>query len=241
MPEPTTDLLETRAVSYSYGAISALRDVNLRLAVGEAVCVIGPNGAGKTTLARVAGGLYAPKKGTVLLDGQPLPHRAHEVVGAGVASVLESRHLFVQQTVVANLELGCYRQSLSSASLAERLEKILALFPALRARAHQRTGTMSGGEQQMVAIGRALMSQPRLLILDEPSMGLSPKITGQVFDALHSLRKQGLSILLVEQNAPLAFELADRGYLMRQGGVVVDGPIDQLTRDDAVRAAYLGE
>jgi branched-chain amino acid transport system ATP-binding protein len=241
MSQPVSPLLEARGVGYSYGAISALRDVDLHVNAGEAVCVIGPNGAGKTTFARVAGGLYPPKTGTITLDGRPVPKRAHDVVAAGVASVLEGRHLFVEQSVAANLELGCYAQKLDDATLAGRLEKILTLFPALRARAQQRTGTMSGGEQQMVAIGRALMSQPRLLILDEPSMGLAPKITGEVFEALHSLRREGLSILLIEQNAPLAFELADRGYLMRQGAIVVDGTIDELTHEDVVRAAYLGE
>jgi branched-chain amino acid transport system ATP-binding protein len=237
----TTPLLEAREVSYSYGAISALHGISLTVAAGEAVCVIGPNGAGKTTFARVAGGLYPPKKGAVLVEGTPLPRRAHDVVGVGVASVLEGRHLFVDQSVVANLELGCYHQKLSRQVVTERLERVLSLFPALRSRSAQRTSTMSGGEQQMVAIGRALMSEPRLLILDEPSMGLSPKITGEVFDALHSLRKGGLSILLIEQNAPLAFELADRGYLVRQGAVVVSGTTDELTSDDVVRSAYLGE
>jgi branched-chain amino acid transport system ATP-binding protein len=241
MTEPTTALLEARAVSYSYGAISALRDVSLRVQPGEAVCVIGPNGAGKTTFARVAGGLYPAKHGSVLLDGRPLPRRSHEVVAAGVASVLEGRHLFVEQSVMTNLQLGCYGSELSKAAIAERVERILTLFPALQPRVHQRTATMSGGEQQMVAIGRALMSEPRLLILDEPSMGLSPKVTGEVFDALHALRRGGLSILLIEQNAPLAFELADRGYLFRQGAVVIEGTIEQLSRDDVVRAAYLGE
>ncbi len=234
-------LLEARGVAYNYGAISALRSVNLYVRPGEAVCVIGPNGAGKTTFARVAGGLYSPAKGEVLLDGKALPRQAHDVVVAGVASVLEGRHLFVEQSVMTNLELGCYRQKADRAGVARRLERIFTLFPTLGDRSHQLTGTMSGGEQQMVAIGRALMSQPRLLILDEPSMGLAPKITGEVFDALHSLRREGLSILLVEQNAPLAFELADRGYLMRQGSIVVDGTIEELAADDVVRAAYLGE
>ncbi|MEO9198757.1 MAG: ABC transporter ATP-binding protein [Antricoccus sp.] len=233
-------LLEASNISYSYGAISALRDVNLTVAAGEAVCVIGPNGAGKTTLSRVVGGLYRPRSGRVLVNGTPLPRRAHEVVSRGVASVLEGRHLFVEQSVIANLELGAYRSGVSKDVLAERLERTMDLFPVLRVRARQRTSTMSGGEQQMVAIGRALMSDPRLLILDEPSMGLAPKITGEVFDALEQLRASGLSILLIEQNAPLAFDLADRGYLMRQGSVVVSGTVDELQRDDIVRAAYLG-
>lgn len=236
-----TPLFEARQVGYSYGAIEALRDVTVAVNAGEAVCVIGPNGAGKTTLARVAGGLYRPRTGEVRINGARLPRGAHDAVGLGVASVLEGRHLFVQQSVLTNLQLGCYRQKLSRAEVAGRLERILSLFPALRERKNQRTGTMSGGEQQMVAIGRALMSQPRLLILDEPSMGLSPKIAGAVFDALLSLRREGLSILLVEQNAPLAFELTDRGYLMRQGSIVVQGTIEDLAAHDVVRTAYLGE
>ena len=236
----TTPLLEARDICYSYGAISAITDVSLTVGSGEAVCVIGPNGAGKTTFSRVVGGLYRPKSGEILIDGRPLPRRAYEVVTQGVASVLEGRHVFIEQSVTTNLELGCYRSGVDKDVVAQRLERTMDLFPVLRKRANQRTSTMSGGEQQMVAIGRALMSEPRLLVLDEPSMGLAPKITGEVFDALERLRSEGLSILLIEQNAPLAFELADRGYLMRQGSIVVGGTIDELEQDDVVRTAYLG-
>ena len=233
-------LLELRGVVYRYGAISALKGVDLHVDRGEAVCVIGPNGAGKTTLARLAGGLYRPAGGTIDVNGEPMPRRPHEVVARGVGSVLEGRHLFVEQTVRTNLELGCYHGKVAKAVVEERLEKVMDLFPVLRKRAGQETSTMSGGEQQMVAVGRALMAEPDILILDEPSMGLSPKITGEVFDALAALRKGGLSILLIEQNAPLAFELADRGYLLRQGEMVVDGDIAELTNDEVVRSAYLG-
>lgn len=235
-----TDLLSAVNVSYSYGAIRALRDIDFRIASGEAVCVIGPNGAGKTTLARVIGGLYTPKSGNIVLDGQPMPSKPHHVVRKGVASVLEGRHLFTEQTVLVNLELGCYGLGIDKPVIAERLERVLGLFPALKPRISQRTATMSGGEQQMVAIGRALMSEPRMLILDEPSMGLAPKITGEVFDTLATLLSEGLAILVIEQNAPLAFELASRGYLLRQGAVVVEGSIEELSRDDTVRSAYLG-
>jgi branched-chain amino acid transport system ATP-binding protein len=240
MTEPDRPLLDARGIVYRYGAISALRGVDLHVGRGEAVCVIGPNGAGKTTLARVAGGLYRPAEGKVLINGEPLSRRPHEVVARGVGSVLEGRHLFVEQTVRTNLELGCYRGGVSKAAVQERLTKVMDLFPVLRVRADQRTSTMSGGEQQMVAVGRALMAEPEILILDEPSMGLSPKITGEVFDALASMSEGGLSILLIEQNAPLAFELADRGYLLRQGSVVVEGSIEELAHDDVVRSAYLG-
>ncbi len=234
------DLLTASRVSYAYGAIRALRDIDFRIGSGEAVCVIGPNGAGKTTLARVIGGMYPPKSGEVLLEGKPMPRKAHEVVKLGVASVLEGRHLFTEQSVHVNLELGCYGLGIGKAAIEERIETVLGLFPALKERISQRTATMSGGEQQMVAIGRALMSEPRLLILDEPSMGLAPKITGEVFDALATLLTDGLAILVIEQNAPLAFELASRGYLLRQGSVVVEGSIEELSTDDTVRAAYLG-
>jgi branched-chain amino acid transport system ATP-binding protein len=240
MTTSSTALLEARDIVFHYGAVNAVAGVSLTVSAGEAVCVIGPNGAGKTTLARVVGGLYPPKSGSVLVDGEHLPKRAEDVVTSGVASVLEGRHLFVEQSVVTNLELGCYRSGISKDEVAQRLEETLDLFPALRKRANQRTSSMSGGEQQMVAIGRALMSRPRLLILDEPSMGLSPKISAEVFTALAHLLENGLSILLIEQNAPLAFELADRGYVMRQGTFVSDGTIKELEQNDAVVAAYLG-
>lgn len=235
-----TPLLLGRDIHYSYGAISALRGVSLRVNRGEAVCVIGPNGAGKTTLARLLSGLYRPARGEVLINGEPLPRQPHQACGRGVGSVLEGRRLFAEQSVRVNLQLGCYRSGVSAAVVEERLQEVTALFPALQARLEQRTSTMSGGEQQMVAIGRALMGTPQVLILDEPSMGLAPKVTGQVFDALARLLQRGMSILLVEQNAPLAFELAARGYLIRQGEVVVEGPVQELMADDAVRAAYLG-
>ena len=182
-------LVEVRNVSYRYGPIAAVKDVSLIVRTGEAVCVIGPNGAGKTTLARVVGGLYRPHRGTVLVSGAPLPRRSHQMVSLGIGSVLEGRHLFVEQSVATNLELGCYRSAVDRATVAERLERVLSLFPALRKRANQRTSTMSGGEQQMVAVGRALMAEPKVLILDEPSMGLSPKISGEVFDVLADLRR----------------------------------------------------
>lgn len=233
-------LLEVRAVSYTYGHIAAVRGVDLFVRSGEAVCVIGPNGAGKTTLARIAGGLYRPSHGQVLLGGAVLPRRAEQVVASGISSVLEGRHLFGEQSVLTNLELGCYRNNVSKAEVDKRVDRIMTLFPALRSRARQRAATMSGGEQQMVAIGRALMADPKVLILDEPSMGLSPKIARQVFDVLAELRRGGLAILLVEQNAPLAFDLADRGYLLRQGSVVTSGTTSELSQQDVVRAAYLG-
>jgi branched-chain amino acid transport system ATP-binding protein len=239
-PRSGAPLLEVSGVAYSYGAIRAVHDVSLTVDVGEAVCVIGPNGAGKTTLARICGGLYRPAAGLVTIDDERLPRRAADTVSRGIASVLEGRHLFTDQSVKVNLELGAYRNGLSGTELKERLERVLTLFPSLAKRRGQRTSTLSGGEQQMVAIGRALLSAPRLLILDEPSMGLSPKIATEVFHALASLQKEGMSMLVIEQNAPLAFELAARGYLMRQGSIVSEGATGELQETDQVRAAYLG-
>ena len=241
MSEPdSTPLLEARDISYSYGAISALSEVNLTVGTGEAVCVIGPNGAGKTTFSRVVGGLYRPGRGrcwSTVGRSRVRPSRSSLAVSPACSrddmcsSSSRSR---------PTSSSGCYRSGVDKDVVAQRLERTMDLFPVLRKRANQRTSTMSGGEQQMVAIGRALMSEPRLLVLDEPSMGLAPKITGEVFDALERLRSEGLSILLIEQNAPLAFELADRGYLMRQGSIVTSGTIEELERDDVVRTAYLG-
>jgi branched-chain amino acid transport system ATP-binding protein len=233
-------LLSVDEVAYSYGAIRAVNGVSLHVDAGEAVCVIGPNGAGKTTLARLCGGLYRPASGRIAVGGEPLPRRAADTVSRGIASVLEGRHLFTDQSVVVNLELGAYRSGLSKAEFKTELDRVFTLFPALAKRRSQRTSTLSGGEQQMVAIGRALMSSPRLLILDEPSMGLSPKIARDVFRALESLQRDGMAMLVIEQNAPLAFELTSRGYVMRQGSIVSEGSTDELEKTDMVRAAYLG-
>jgi branched-chain amino acid transport system ATP-binding protein len=234
-------LLDVVNVSFRYGGIAALSDVSIQVHAGEAVCVIGPNGAGKTTLARICGGLYPPRSGQVLLDGQPLPHRANHAVRVRIASVLEGRHLFGDQSVLTNLELGAYSQRITRSERKTRIERLFHLFPRLKERASQRAVTLSGGEQQMVAIGRALLSEPRLLILDEPSMGLAPKIAGEVFKALKLLLEEGMAILLIEQNAPLAFSLATRGYLMRQGSIVFEGTTAALGKSDLVQSAYLGE
>lgn len=227
-------------LSFSYGAVSALRGVSLSVDHGEAVCVIGANGAGKTTLARVVGGLLRPSHGHVAIEGRPLAKDAHRVVRQGVASVLEGRHLFVEQDVRTNLELGGYSVRRSSREVARRVDEIFELFPALKDRAGQITASLSGGEQQMVAVGRALVSRPSLLILDEPSMGLAPKIASDVFRALAHLREGGLSILLVEQNATLAFELATYVYLLQQGQIVHEGTVEEMRQTKVVQQVYLG-
>lgn len=233
------EMLACEDLSFSYGAVNALRGVSLQVGSGEAVCVIGANGAGKTTLARTVGGLLKPSEGRVTLRGEPLAKDAHKVVRQGVASVLEGRHLFVEQDVRTNIELGAFSVS-GSKVVDERVDEIFELFPALKSREKQVTGSLSGGEQQMVAVGRALASEPSLLILDEPSMGLAPKIASDVFDALSTLRDGGLSILLVEQNATLAFELASYVYLLQQGRIVHEGTVAQMRETEIVQQVYLG-
>lgn len=232
--------LVVQGIDYHYGAVHALGNVSIRIEVGESVCVIGSNGAGKTTLARVCGGLYAPHAGTVVFNGEVLPARAEDAVQRGIASVLEGRHLFTEQSVATNLALGTYRERLTAEELDRRLEEVFDIFPRLRELQQRRAAALSGGEQQMVAIGRALISKPSLLILDEPSMGLAPIIARQVFDALARLSAQGISILLVEQNAELAFGLTTRGYVLQHGHVAAEGTTTALGADDRVRAAYLG-
>ena len=246
VPKPANDstntsgaLLEVSRLEYAYGAVKAIKSVDLTINDAECVCVIGANGAGKTTLARVIGGVYKSRSGEVLFRGARIPRHTHQMVGIGIASVLEGRRLFAGQTVKVNLELGSYSKR-GDSSKEERLEEILSLFPRLGERLNQRTGTLSGGEQQMVAIGRALMANPRLLILDEPSMGLSTKIAGEVFDSLRALKPKGLAILLVEQNAELAFELADRVYVLQYGEVVTVGSVQEIRELDHIKLSYLG-
>ena len=232
-------LLEVSQLEYSYGAVKALKSIDLIINDAECVCVVGANGAGKTTLARVIGGVYNPRSGEVLFRGARIPRHTHQMVGIGIASVLEGRRLFAGQTVRVNLELGSYGIKIEN-SKEEKFAEILSLFPRLADRLDQSAGTLSGGEQQMVAIGRALMANPKLLILDEPSMGLSPKIAGEVFDSLRALKPKGLAILLVEQNAELAFELADRVYVLQYGQVVKTGSVQEIRELDHVKQSYLG-
>lgn len=238
--EPGATLLDAQGIEFSYGAIKALGGVDVSISEGEGVCIIGPNGAGKTTLARILGGTLQASQGTVRINGSPLPRRPHAVVRTGIASVLEGRRLFPDQSVVSNLELGAYAIR-KKGKIDEKLNRVFELFPRLRERANQRAGTLSGGEQQMVAIGRALMAEPKLLILDEPSMGLSPIMASEVFDTLKELRNHGLAILLIEQNAALAFSLSQRGYVLQSGNIVLQGHVDTLKDLDLIRLSYLGE
>jgi len=237
-----TDLLTVEALSAAYGRVRALHDVSLTVASGECVCLIGANGAGKSTLLRCLGGLLRPAGGRILFDGQPITGvPAERLVRRGVALVPEGRRLFAPMSVAENLRLGALpRGRVPSPEFAEDLARIHALFPVLEARASQAAGTLSGGEQQMLAVARALMSRPRLLLLDEPSLGLAPKVVAEIFGALDALRRDGLTVLLVEQDARLALKHSDRGYVLRTGAIAKAGKAADLLADDDIRLIYLG-
>jgi branched-chain amino acid transport system ATP-binding protein len=234
-------LLELDAVSLSYGAIRAVEGVTLAVGEDEIVAIIGGNGAGKTSLLKGIAGLIAPVTGRVTLSGANItampPHRR---VAAGVALSPEGRQVFPDQTVADNLILGAYARKLSKAQLNQEIEEKFALFPILAERRTQPAVTLSGGEQQMLAIGRALMSKPRLLLLDEPSLGLAPLIVRDVFHIIEGLRGRGMSILLVEQMANLALKVANRAYVLETGRITLQGPSRELVDDPRIRAAYLG-
>ena len=232
-------MLEFKNVSTYYGKIQALHDVSLHINEGEIVTLIGANGAGKTTLLMTLCGDPKPQSGQVLFEGQDITqwHTA-KIMRGDIAIVPEGRRIFSRLTVEENLSMGAF--FVDKAEQAELLSEVYELFPRLKERLTQRAGTMSGGEQQMLAIGRALMSKPRLLLLDEPSLGLAPIIIQQIFEIIERLRERGMTIFLVEQNANQALKLADRGYVLETGRVVLEGSGQQLLADPAVRQAYLG-
>jgi branched-chain amino acid transport system ATP-binding protein len=233
-------MLELRSVRAGYGGFQALFDVSLEVRHGEAVGVIGPNGAGKTTLLRVISGLIRPTAGSIAMEGVDLVATpAHRIVGVGIAHVPESRRLFPRMTVEDNLKMGGFLPS-ARAKYRERLDFVYDLFPRMRERRRQLAGTMSGGEQQMCAIGRALMSDPKLLLLDEPSAGLAPVIVEQVFDLVKRIRAGGLNVLIVEQNVRQVLKLVDRAYLLEVGRVKMEGRAADLAEQDFVRQAYVG-
>jgi branched-chain amino acid transport system ATP-binding protein len=236
-------LLEVAGVDAGYGRTSVLRDVDLRVESGEIVSLIGSNGAGKSTLLKSVVGLVAPSAGTVRFAGRDITGRRPEkLVAQGIALVPEGRLLFGPLSVADNLALGAYATAGSSrkATAAAHLSKVHELFPVLAERAEQSAETLSGGEQQMLAIGRALMSGPKLLLLDEPSLGLAPKVISEIFSALEKLRAEGVTMLLVEQDAKLALKHSDRGYVMRTGRIVLSGTASELVEDQSVRTIYLG-
>ena len=233
-------MLEVQNLQVAYGQASALWGVSFTLRAKELLCVVGPNGAGKTTLINTLAGMLRARDGRMIFEGRDItalaPHRFCE---AGIALVPEGRRLFASMSVLENLEIG----SLLPAAKAQRgrsLESVLALFPALKAKLGQAAAELSGGQQQMVAIGRALMACPRLLLLDEPSLGLSPLIVGEVFTAIRRVNAQGTAVLLVEQNVAMALRAADRAYALEGGRMVAEGTPDELMRSDTVRRAYLG-
>jgi branched-chain amino acid transport system ATP-binding protein len=233
-------LLGLSEVSAAYGSFQALFGISLSVSAGEAVGVIGPNGAGKTTLMRVISGLLPAVSGEVRLLGNSIAHLpAHRIVAEGIAHVPENRRLFPRLTVEENLRMGAYIPA-ARRHLAERLAWVYELFPRLRERRGQLAGTMSGGEQQMCAIGRALMSQPKLLLMDEPSAGLAPLAVEQVFELVRRIRAEGFTVLIVEQNVQQVLALVDRAYLLEAGHIQLSGSASELRANDAIRKAYMG-
>ena len=233
-------MLELRGVSAGYGAFQALFDVEIDVAAGEAVAVVGPNGAGKTTLMRVISGLLRPRAGQIRMEGRSLAEVPdHAIVELGIAHVPENRRLFPAMSVEENLRMGSFPPS-ARPKCAERLEMVYGLFPQLRERRRQLAGTLSGGEQQMCAIGRALMSGPKLLLMDEPSAGLAPVIVQQVFDLVRLIRKQGYTVLIVEQNIQQVLQVVDRAYLLEVGAVKFHGSAQELLQSETLRKTYIG-
>ncbi len=233
-------MLEVRDLHVAYGAAPALWGVSLELRAGELLCVVGPNGAGKTTLINTIAGILRARSGRIAFEGQDVtalpPHR---FCAAGIAIVPEGRRLFTGMSVLENLELGSYLPA-AKARRAESLEAVTTLFPVLKDRLHSLAGELSGGQQQMLAIGRALMARPRLLLLDEPSLGLSPLIVHEMFAAIRRINAEGMSVLLVEQNVTMAMEVSTRAYVLEEGRVVAEGTPDDLLARPEIQRAYLG-
>lgn len=236
-------MLDISDVTFSYGRIRALDGVTLTVNPGEVVAIIGANGAGKTTLLRTISGIYRPQSGAITFQGQDITKRSPEkIVSLGLSQVPEGRQVFVRHSVLDNLVLGAFnRRNQPKAELDKDVEAMFRLFPILKQRVHQLAGTLSGGEQQMLAIARAMMARPKLLLLDEPSMGLAPLLVKEIFDIITELSRQGTPILLVEQNAKMALRVAQRGYVMETGRMVLSDTANALLESDAVQMIYLGK
>ena len=233
-------LLDVKDIHVFYGNIEAVKGMSFHVDRGEIVCLIGANGAGKTTTLRTVSGLLRPREGAIFYDDQRIDMvAAHEIVALGVAQSPEGRRIFPRMSVRENLDMGAFTRK--DAGQREDLERILELFPILKERARQAAGTLSGGEQQMLAIGRALMTKPKLLLLDEPSMGLAPIVVERIFETIREISQQGVTILLVEQNAAQALSLANRGYVIETGKIVLEDEARALLANERVRKAYLGE
>jgi len=241
MAEPNAVVLELEGVHTYYGAIHALKGVSLRVHEGEVVTLIGANGAGKSTTLRSINGLNHPREGRIVFQGRDITNAPpHEVVKMGISQSPEGRRLFPRMSVLENLQMGTFQRE-DRQNFQEDLDRVFDLFPRLAERKSQRAGTMSGGEQQMCAMGRALMARPKLLLLDEPSMGLAPIFVERIFEIVREINSQGTPILLVEQNALMALDAASRGYVMETGVIALEGAASKLRDDEKVRKTYLGE
>jgi branched-chain amino acid transport system ATP-binding protein len=233
-------MLQLSDIFVSYGMIAALKGVSLEVREGEIVALIGANGAGKSTTLMSISGIAGLQAGTIAFNGRAITGLpSHEIVGLGICQVPEGRHIFPRMTVRENLEMGAFLED--TRRLDEDMARVFAMFPVLEERSRQLGGTLSGGEQQMLAIGRALMSRPKLLLLDEPSLGLAPIIVSRIFKIIEEINRQGTTILLVEQNAKAALRLASRAYVMESGRIVMQGPASELASDPGIKKAYLGE
>ncbi len=234
-------MLEVKDLQVYYGMIQAIKGISFEVNEGETVALIGANGAGKTTILHTVTGLLSPKKGSVVFEGKEITKvPAHKIVSLGMAHVPEGRRVFAQLSVYQNLKMGAYTRK-DKAEIDEMLEMVYKRFPRLKERQNQMAGTLSGGEQQMLAMGRALMSKPKIVLLDEPSMGLSPILVNEIFDIIQSLNKSGTTVLLVEQNAKKALSIADRAYVLETGRIVQSGDAQVLMNDESIKKAYLGE
>ena len=232
-------MLEVNDIKVYYGMIQAIKGVSFHVDEGEVIALIGANGAGKTTILHTVSGLLTPKEGSITFEGQDLVKiPGHKIVSMGMAHVPEGRRVFAQLSVLQNLMMGAYTRK-DKEEIAQTLETVFDRFPRLKERQNQMAGTLSGGEQQMLALGRAMMAQPSLMLLDEPSMGLAPVIVDQVFKIIEMINKRGTSILLIEQNANIAFEYANRAYVIETGSIRLSGPAKELAKDDNVRKVYL--
>jgi branched-chain amino acid transport system ATP-binding protein len=234
-------VLELRNVSTHYGLIAVLRDVNVEIRPGEIVCLLGGNASGKSTTLKTILGMVTPSEGEVVFEGEPISGRSTtQIVGRGITMVPENRRLFSRMTVRENLELGSYLRT-DKDKIREDLDRVMELFPRVRERLAQKAGTLSGGEQQMVAMSRALMADPKVLLMDEPSMGLAPVLVDQVFQIIQDINKLGTTIFVVEQNANMALSIADRGYVLQTGEIVLTDTAQALLKNPQMREAYLGE
>ncbi|HJB82037.1 MAG TPA: ABC transporter ATP-binding protein [Candidatus Mediterraneibacter intestinavium] len=234
-------MLEVKDLEVYYGVIQAIKGVSFEVNQGEVIALIGANGAGKTTILHTITGLLSPKKGQVLFEGKDITKvPAHKIVSMGMAHVPEGRRVFAELSVYENLKMGAYTRK-DKSEIEESLANVYKRFPRLEERKNQMAGTLSGGEQQMLAMGRALMSKPKIILMDEPSMGLSPILVNEIFDIIQAVSESGTTVLLVEQNAKKALSIADRAYVLETGNIVLEGNANDLLEDDSIKKAYLGE